>query len=270
MNAASFWDRLEMALGIDEAQIAETAAKAIQVLFVILLTVVIAHLLSDRFQRLLKGRHLYAEIATLIGRVATLVVYAVGMAIILGILGASWTALAAILGAATLGVSLALQDVGRSFVNGVYILIERPFRIGDQIRIGAAEGRVEDVGVRITKLKTPAGERIIVPNTLVFSSVIETTPAGTIGRQTYVIEGIGLAISEIEQTVFQALSGIASISQQAPRVNVIEASPDGTNVEITVEHDHVHGARLNDQVIDRLREAFPGARVSAKTPTGAP
>ena len=72
------------------------------------------------------------------------------------------------------GISLALQDVGRGFVNGVYILVERPFRIGDHVRVGAAEGRVEEVGIRLTTLRTAAGERIIVPNTVVFRASSRT------------------------------------------------------------------------------------------------
>ena len=51
----------------------------------------------------------------------------------LSILGVQLNALVAVLGAAALAVSLALQDVLKNLVAGLYILVERPFTIGDHI-----------------------------------------------------------------------------------------------------------------------------------------
>ena len=166
-----------------------------------------------------------------------------------------------------LGISLALQDVGRSFVNGIYILVERPFRIGDRVRIGAAEGRVEEVGVRLTALRTSAGERIIVPNTVVFSSVIENSSVGALDRQKYSAGGIERPITEIQTAVVDSLRGTPHLSQRSPIVDIIQASPQGTDIEVTVEHDQ--GYRIDDQVIERLRTLFPEATVTTKTPASA-
>jgi small-conductance mechanosensitive channel len=170
-----------------------------------------------------------------------------------------------VLGAATLGISLALQDVGRNFVNGIYILVERPFRLGDWVSIGVAEGRVEEVGIRLTTLRSPGGSRIIVPNSVVFSSIIEDDSMGRVDHQRYAVDNIALPITEIESAVIASLKGTPHLSHRAPLVEYLQSGPEGTNVRVTVEHDLTY--RVDDQVIDRLRTRFPEATVATtRTP----
>ena len=267
MDLATFWDQVRSALGLGESQAAATVARVIQVLTVVLLTVGIAGWIGGWVRRAAMAGRVYAEVAALLSRATALAVYALGGTIVLALVGASWTAIAAVLGAATFGISLALQDVGRGFVNGIYILVERPFRIGDHVRVGVAEGRVEDVGVRLTTLRTASGERIIVPNTVVFSSIIENSSVGTVDRQRYSASGIERPVTEIQGAVIASLRGTPHLSHQAPVVEVIRSSPDGTDIEVTVEHDL--GTRVDDQVVARLRALFPEATVATKTPAGA-
>jgi small-conductance mechanosensitive channel len=265
VDAATFWEEIKSALGLDEPLVAQTVAKGIQVLVVALVAIWIAHWVSDRIWRAARAGRTYAEVGALVSRAAGIAVYGIGAAIVLAILGVSWTAIAAILGAATFGISLALQDVGRSFVNGVYLLVERPFRIGDRVRIGTAEGRVEEVGVRLTALRTDEGDRIIVPNTVVFSSVIENASVGRgdLDRDTSAVAGIARAIPEIEAEVVAALHGIAYLAGATPKVAVLESTPEGTDIDVTIEHQLGH--RAHDVVIDRLRAAFPEATITAKS-----
>jgi len=139
VDVAEFWDQVRSVLGLDEPQAGGAVARAIQVVIIVLLTIAIAHWLGSWVRRAALAGRVYAEVAVLVSRATVLAVYAMGGTVVLAIVGASWTAIAAVLGAATFGLSLALQDVGRGFVNGVYILLERPFRIGDQVRVGAVK-----------------------------------------------------------------------------------------------------------------------------------
>jgi small-conductance mechanosensitive channel len=266
VDLATFWGQVRSALGLDEPQAAQTVARATQVLIVILLTVGVAHWTGGWVRRAAIAGRLYAEVAVLVSRATALAVFAIGGTVVLAIVGASWTAIAAVLGAATFGISLALQDVGRGFVNGVYILVERPFRIGDHVRVGVAEGRVEEVGVRLTTLRTTAGDRIIVPNTVVFSSIIENSSVGMVDRQKYVASGVERPVTEIQDAVIASLRGTPHLAHQAPVIEVIRSSPDGTDIEVTVQHDI--GIRIDDQVIERLRSLFPEATVASKTSAG--
>jgi small conductance mechanosensitive channel len=92
--------------------------------------------------------------------------------LILGILGVSPTGLLAVFGAVGLAFSLAIQDILKNFFSGVYLLLERPFRVGDTIKIKDQLGVVENIGVRTTLLRTGDNVQVMVPNAVVFAEVV--------------------------------------------------------------------------------------------------
>jgi small-conductance mechanosensitive channel len=104
------------------------------------------------------------------GVVVTFVVLTV--LIVLGILGVNPTSLLTIVGAVGLAFSLATQDILKNFFSGVYLLLERPFRVGDTIRIKDQQGVVENIGVRTTRLRTLENVQVLVPNVMVFTEVV--------------------------------------------------------------------------------------------------
>jgi len=93
-------------------------------------------------------------------------------ATVLGMLGVSPAALVTLLGAVGLAFSLAMQDILKNFFSGVYLLLERPFRVGDTIRVKEQEGVVENIGVRTTMLRTADNVLVLVPNMIVFAEVV--------------------------------------------------------------------------------------------------
>jgi len=148
------------------------------------------------------------------------------------------------------------------FVNGIYILIERPYRIGDRIRIGATEGRVEEIGVRLTRLHTEGGNHIIVPNTLVFTSIVENASAGRLERQQFTVSGIERSVTAIRDAAVLTLKGTPHLSHREPTIEILQTGPEGTTADITVEYDHGH--LINNLVMSQLRGEFPEATITTK------
>lgn len=95
-----------------------------------------------------------------------------GALLALGILGVPFAELAALFGLATVALTLSLQDIIRSLLAGLYLLVEHPFQVGDSIDVGGSQGVIEDVGMRTTVLRNPQGDRVIVPNLVLFTSII--------------------------------------------------------------------------------------------------
>jgi small conductance mechanosensitive channel len=91
---------------------------------------------------------------------------------VLGTLGLSPAGLVAVAGAVGLAFSLAIQDILKNFFSGVYLLLERPFRVGDTVRIKDELGVVENIGVRTTMLRTAENVQVLVPNAVVFGEVV--------------------------------------------------------------------------------------------------
>lgn len=107
--------------------------------------------------------------------VAKAVFYALGIiafAVFLGFLGVREAAIAAVLGAGALAITLSLQDLLRNVVAGVYVAIERPFQIGSRVRIGDQVGVIEDIGVRVTRMRADDSSEILVPNLVFFTSPV--------------------------------------------------------------------------------------------------
>jgi small-conductance mechanosensitive channel len=91
--------------------------------------------------------------------------------------GSFLTSLATIGAAATLAIGFALQDVIRNFVAGVFIYTDRPFRIGDWIEWDGNSGIVEDISLRVSRVRTFDNELLTVPNANLTDGVIKNPVA---------------------------------------------------------------------------------------------
>ncbi|MBO5007329.1 MAG: mechanosensitive ion channel [Clostridia bacterium] len=80
------------------------------------------------------------------------------------IIGLPMTSFITILGTAGVAIGLALQGSLSNIAGGVIILMVRPFAVGHYISTTGASGTVTEIGIFYTKLKTPQGLTIIVPN----------------------------------------------------------------------------------------------------------
>ena len=82
----------------------------------------------------------------------------------LGQLGVPTTQFAALIAAAGLAIGLALQGNLANFASGFLLVFFRPFKRGDYLAAGGAEGTVEDIGIFTTTLNTLDNRKVIVPN----------------------------------------------------------------------------------------------------------
>ena len=114
------------------------------------------------------------EIIDLFGRAARFAVVALGMLLVLDRLNLSGAVLSFIAGLGIFGIIMgfALQDIVKQFAAGVLLLMLRPFRVGDDVKIGNFEGRVLQVQLRATVLKTDGGDEVLIPNADVYSTAI--------------------------------------------------------------------------------------------------
>lgn len=85
------------------------------------------------------------------------------------------TTIAASTGVLTLAISLATQDAIGEFVNGVMIYTFRPFTINDTIKLTDYNivGRVLDISMRHTVIKTPENTELIIPNSIMNKAILE-------------------------------------------------------------------------------------------------
>jgi small-conductance mechanosensitive channel len=82
-----------------------------------------------------------------------------------------------LLGLGSVAFGFAFQDIFKNFLAGVLLLLNEPFRLGDQVIVDDFEGTIEDITIRSTQIKTYQGERIVIPNSIVFTSPVQVLTA---------------------------------------------------------------------------------------------
>lgn len=91
-------------------------------------------------------------------------------------LGVETSSFIAVVGAASLAVGLALQGSLANFASGVMLILFQPFKVGDTIDAGGAQGRVEEIHIFSTIIITPEKKRVYVPNSKVTGDKITVDP----------------------------------------------------------------------------------------------
>jgi small-conductance mechanosensitive channel len=131
----------------------------------------------------------------------------------------------------SLAIGLAFQDLLRNILAGIFILLEKPFRIGDRVAIGDCEGVVQTIALRTTALRTGDGRLAVMPNLTVFTSVILNSTAFDQRRYSVslpVEEGTDLSL--LEKAARSALAAVRGIATEpAPAVQP-RLEPDGRRV----------------------------------------
>jgi len=102
------------------------------------------------------------------------VVYIIVVVIILYIFGLKDAVATAIAGAgiAGLAIGFASKDVLSNVISGVFIIFDKPLKIGDRVRIGNYFGKVREISIRTTKIRTDDGAIVYIPNSKLATDVI--------------------------------------------------------------------------------------------------
>ncbi len=143
------------------------------------------------------------------------------------------TAIATIGAAATLAIGFAMQDVLSNFVAGIFIYTDKPFKIGDWIEWDGNSGVVEDISLRVTRVKTFDNELLTVPNSQLTDGVIKNPVAEDKLRLKFVFGiGYGDDIDKATEIIIEEAEKHANIMDDpAPSVRLIELGDSSVGLQ---------------------------------------
>jgi len=75
-------------------------------------------------------------------------------------------------------IGFGLKDLFADVIGGITVALEKPYQVGDKIRMGDYYGEVADIGLRATKLVTPDDNFVSAPNYMVFTQAVASANAG--------------------------------------------------------------------------------------------
>ena len=117
-------------------------------------------------------------------------VMVVGLIVALGTVGINVAALLTVIGGASFIIAFALQDTLSNFAAGIMLLIYRPFDVGDAVEVGGVSGKIDQVSLVSTMIRTFDNKVVLVPNKNVWGQII-TNSSSSKERRVDMIFGIG-------------------------------------------------------------------------------
>lgn len=181
----------------------------------------------------------------------------------LGKLGIPTTSVTALIGGAGLAVALSLKDQLSNFAAGALIILFRPFKVGDFIRVNGFEGIVREIKMVQTALSTPDNEEVVLPNSMVMSNSITNRSSLPLCRAQVVV-GVDYAcdLKVAKAAVLRAATEHPLCVQTKERPAVVYITNLGDSaIEITLwawtQEENLGPFRfaLNEQVVENLRAA---------------
>jgi len=175
------------------------------------------------------------QLVLLVGRLVYIAVLIVGFLAFLLVVAPQL--LAPVIGAVGLlglAFGLAFQDILKNWISGFFLLLERPFRIGDDITVGGFTGSVETVRLRVTALRTLDAQRILVPNQMVYTSAIVDASSYPV-RQFTTLAGVTTdrPLKELLQEAEAAIGKVQGVAAEPlSEVSLVPHLEHGAAIEV--------------------------------------
>lgn len=202
-------------------------------------------------------------LVSFLGNVANIGLLILVIIAALGKLGIPTTSVTALIGGAGLAVALSLKDQLSNFAAGALIILFRPFKVGDFIRVNGFEGIVREIKMVQTALSTPDNEEVVLPNSMVMSNSITNRSSLPLCRAQVVV-GVDYAcdLKAAKDAVLRAATEHPLCVQTKERPAVVYITNLGDSaIEITLwawtQEENLGPFRfaLNEQVVENLRAA---------------
>lgn len=156
-----------------------TVGRVLSALLLLLICLAVVRLLLGMTRRLVNRASLDERVKRYILRGMRAFLYLLTALIMAGSLNVDVSSLIAIVSVFGLAVSLAVQDVLGNVAGGMVLLFSKPFTLGDYVSTADGEGEVAEITLTHTKLDTPSGQRVMLPNSkLMAGQIVNYTVRG--------------------------------------------------------------------------------------------
>ena len=187
-------------------------------------------------------------------------VFTIGFLLAVAASGFPLDKLTIIFSAFGVGIGFGLQNVTNNLVSGMILAFEKPIQIGDIIEVNNRMGTVKEIGIRSSKLATPEGSEVIIPNgDLISQNVVNWTLSNT-NRQVEILisVAIGTEIAKVTKTLKDLLSNRNDIMTQ-PEPQIFLSSLTDKSIDFKVQFwaaDISDYLELRSRVLVNIAESF--------------
>lgn len=277
-----------MYVAVDQAHLppkpGALALNMIYGLLVLSVTAAVANLSGAALEHTLKAHHLPIPATGLSRTIFKVAIWTLGGLVLLSSLGVSIAPLLTALGVGGLAVALALQETLSNFFAGIHLLLSRPIRVGDFVKLETGqEGYVVDIGWRATKLRTLSNNIVVLPNAKMAQSILVNyfMPDPRIAVSMQIGVGYGTDPTHVERVLLEEVRKATGhipglLAEPAPTVRLIPGFGE-SSLDFTLtchvrefEDQYVAQHELRKRIVTRFRDEgiempFPQRTVHLKT-----
>lgn len=173
--------------------------------------------------------------------------------IALGSIGIDMSSISLIAGALSIGIGFGLQTVVSNFIAGIILMFERTIRIGDTIELSdTLRGRVTDMRIRSTTIKTFDNIDIVVPNSSFIQNNVVNWTLEDLSRRLHIPFGVayGTKVEDVKQVILEELAQsrltyIKDDETKQPEVWMVAMNSSSVDFELLVWVEWLNALRPN-------------------------
>lgn len=211
----------------------------------------------------LEHKHRSETVHSLVLNLTKYVVYFSALGLILTELGVNYTAYLASLSVIGLAIGFGSQGLVQDMVTGFFVIFESQYDVGDMVEISGQTGVVEELGLRMTRLRNYQGQQVVIPNRNI----------ATVGRYTNgaqhvtldiatAVESVDSAVEVLQQVALEIAAEFAGVVRGAPVTRRgLEPEADENYIRLTLSIWPLQTWLVDQQLVPRIRERFTGQQL---------
>jgi small conductance mechanosensitive channel len=217
----------------------------------------------QQLERMLERQKVDATVSRYACRSVTVALNVVLLITLLGFFGVQTTSFAALFAAGGVAIGVAWSGLLANFAAGTFLVVLRPFKVGDAICAGGVTGTVESIGLFGTVIVTGDNVTTIVGNNKVFADVIQNFSASEYRRvDVTVLLGSTVDFDRVIRLLRQRVSRIPHVlSEPAPEVDMLELTAAGPLLCVRPCCRNEHYGQVRFDINRAIRETFDEAGI---------
>jgi potassium efflux system protein len=166
-----------------------------------------------------------------------LIVAIVGVLLAITASGIPLDKLTVVLGALSVGIGLGMQNIVNNFVSGIILIFEKPFQIGDFVELGDKKGKIQDIGIRASKMLTQQGSEVVIPNGDLISNRFTNWTINSANVQSEIILKVAITsdIAAVTKIIQEEIGeDTAAVQGSAPEILINSIGGDAVELRILI------------------------------------
>lgn len=228
----------------------------------------LVHWVMKLFERYEQKIRIEPTLRGFIKNLIRILLYVVVIMTAVNTMGLPMTSLVTLLGSVGVAISLAMQGVLGNLIGGFILLLFKPIRVGEYVKIGDNEGTVKALGAFYTELTTFDNRHVNLPNgSLTNTPIVNFTREGT--RRLDLTFSVGYE-SDLDR-VYEVLNGVvaeekALLPEPAPSVNLLRCADSSLDFSVRVWVKTEDYWPVNFRLVERGKRALDQAGINIPYP----